>query len=171
MNKSPGQDRIPVNEKRHQNQLALRIAETATPEQNEALRNWLAELLRLHESDLSAFAKLRQSLAVTARARVIMPVILMIASQVKRHGWDKRTKSQRFGLSGAAIGIAAFGGQGAGIAALGTAIGVPLWIVLGAGSMFARSLFEELTRKSDEAVQSVEVPSGTNTIDLTANKQ
>ena len=45
------------------------------------------------------------------------------------------------------MGIALFGSQSAGIAALGTAIGVPLWVVLGAGAAFANSLIEELKRR------------------------
>jgi hypothetical protein len=32
--------------------------------------------------------------------------------------------------------------------AVGTAIGVPLWIVLGGGAMFAKYLFAELTREN-----------------------
>jgi hypothetical protein len=52
------------------------------------------------------------------------------------------------GSGGAAVGVALFGGQSAGIAALGTAIGVPLWVVFGAGAAFAKSLHSELGRKS-----------------------
>lgn len=51
------------------------------------------------------------------------------------------------GMGAAATGLALFGGANAGIAALGTAIGVPLWIVLGGGAMFAKYLFDELTQK------------------------
>jgi hypothetical protein len=53
----------------------------------------------------------------------------------------------KLGLSTAAVGVAIFGGQGAGIAALGTAIGVPLWAVLGSGAAFADVIIEEFGRK------------------------
>ena len=49
--------------------------------------------------------------------------------------------------SGMALGIAAFGAQGAGVAALGTAIGVPLWVISGAGASLAGVLLEELKRR------------------------
>lgn len=35
--------------------------------------------------------------------------------------------------------------SGAGIAAFGTAIGVPVWVVLGAGGVFLGALYEEIT--------------------------
>ncbi|OCC02401.1 hypothetical protein BA190_24055 [Labrys sp. WJW] len=54
------------------------------------------------------------------------------------------------GIAGAGAGLAFFGTQGAGIAALGTAAGVPLWVVPGAGSMFAKTLHEELTKRKGD---------------------
>ena len=53
----------------------------------------------------------------------------------------------RRGQPGDPCTIALFGGQGAGIAALGAAIGVPLWVVFGAGAAFAGVLYEEITGK------------------------
>ena len=56
----------------------------------------------------------------------------------------------KLGLGGAAVGLAVFGGQGAGIAALGTAIGVPLWVVFGAGAAFLGVLYEEIADKKPD---------------------
>jgi hypothetical protein len=67
---------------------------------------------------------------------------------MKRLAWDDRGLNVRLGMGGAAVGIALFGGQGAGIAALGTAIGVPLWVVFGAGAAFLGVLYEEITGKA-----------------------
>ncbi len=72
-----------------------------------------------------------------------------MTGKTKRLTWDERGLKSRLGLSGAAAGLVIFGGQGAGIAALGTAIAVPLWVVLGAGATFAGFLYEELTRSKD----------------------
>lgn len=96
--------------------------------------------------------KAREALRATMRVKVIWPAIKIISKALKRHGWDRRSKPSRFGLAGAAIGLATFGGQSAGIAALGTAIGVPLWVVLGAGAQFASTLYGELVRR-DAPVQ------------------
>lgn len=70
----------------------------------------------------------------------------MVGSEIKRLGWDERTQTQRLGLAGAGVGLALFGGAQAGIAALGTAIGVPLWVVTGGGAAFASLLIEEINR-------------------------
>jgi hypothetical protein len=40
--------------------------------------------------------------------------------------------------------IVAVGNAGAGIAAMGTAIGVPLWVVIGAGATFAGAIVDEV---------------------------
>ena len=53
----------------------------------------------------------------------------------------------RLGLSAAAVGAVLFGGQDAGIAAQGTAMGVPLWVVLGSGPAFASVVIEEFGHK------------------------
>lgn len=69
----------------------------------------------------------------------------LVASALKQIAWDERGLKARLALSGAVAGVVLFGGQGAGIAALGTAIGVPLWVVFGAGAAFIGALYEELT--------------------------
>lgn len=43
-----------------------------------------------------------------------------------------------------------FSGQGAGIAALGGAIGVPLWVVFGAGGAFVGVFIDEAKRRVDD---------------------
>ncbi|MGA0569342.1 hypothetical protein ACO2Q9_01340 [Variovorax sp. VNK109] len=136
---------IPSSEK--QKQLAVRIASTADATEKEALRLWIERLLEIKASDLPSRQKARQAIAVTGRSNVILPTVKMIARETKRLAWDDRGLKGRLGLSGAAVGVAFFGGQGAGVAALGTAIGVPLWVVFGAGAAFLGVLYEEITGK------------------------
>lgn len=135
------------NPEDNQRQLAVYVTETATESEREALLNWANELLKIRDKNLPARSKAVEAVHLTARSKVIWPAAKMMAKEVKRHAWDERGIKSRFGLGGAAIGILAFGGQGAGIAALGTAIGVPLWVVLGAGATFAGMLVEELQKK------------------------
>lgn len=140
-----------------QQSLAVRVADLASPEQNTALREWLKQLLELRDSNVSKLKKCQDALSITWKAKVILPVLQLIAKEVKKHGWDNRSKSQRFGMGGAAAAIALFGGKSAGIAALGTAVGVPLWVVVGAGSMFAHNLLHELTSKATAPATEPEV--------------
>jgi len=135
-----------VSDESEQRAVAVRIAASATETEREALLQWMVALLQIRQSTLSSVQKTKQALQLTARSKVIWPIVKMLAKEVKRFGWDDRGIKSRFGIAGAGIGLALFGSQGAGIAALGTAIGVPLWVVLGAGAYFAPVLIEELSK-------------------------
>ena len=130
-----------------QKQLAVRIAASTNDLEKEALRGWIERLLEVKVSNLPAMQKAKKALAVTADSRIVWPTVKLIANESKRLAWDERGRTSRFGLGGAAVGLALFGGQGAGIGALGTAIGVPLWVVFGAGAAFLNMLYEEITGK------------------------
>lgn len=136
MNEKPDRER----------QLVVQIVKGATPEQTDALRAWALKLLEIRQSDLPARTKAKQAVAATMHGKVVGPILKSALGRAKSLGWDNRTVAQRIGLGGAAVGVAVFGGQGAGIAALGMGVGVPLWAVLGAGSMFATYLYEELAQ-------------------------
>ena len=130
-----------------QKQLAVKIAASANAAEKEALRIWIERLLALKATNLPAAQKAKQAISLTANSKVVLPTVKIIARETKRLAWDERGLKGRLGLGGAAVGVALFGGQGAGIAALGTAIGVPLWVVFGAGAAFAGVLYEEITGK------------------------
>lgn len=134
----------------HQKQLAVRIAENVTTTEREALKVWAITLLELRETKIPRIQKAKQALSITIRSNVIWPALKIITRQMKALGWDTRSPAQRFGLGGVAVALTFFSGSSAGIAALGGAIGVPLWIVFGAGAMFARYLYEELTESSNK---------------------
>jgi hypothetical protein len=111
------------------------------------LLHWLVGLLNIRDSKKTAIQKTKLAIQLTAQSRVIWPLVKLMAKDLKRLGWDERGASARYGLLGGAVGLLVFGSQGAGIAALGTAIGVPLWIVLGAGAAFAAPLIEQLRER------------------------
>ena len=133
------------NENDNQRQLAVRVVDAASDTVRAALLVAAEGLLQIRSASLPATQKAKAAIKLTAECKVIWPITKMIAGEVKRLAWDDRSVTARFGLAGMAVGAAVFGGQGAGIAALGTAIGVPLWIVFGAGAAFAGVLIEELT--------------------------
>ena len=74
-----------------------------------------------------------------------------LGSEIKRVSWDQRGLAERMALSAAAVAALIFSGQGAGIAALGGAIGVPLWVVFGAGGAFAGVIIDEAKRRNVDA--------------------
>lgn len=132
-----------------QQQIAIRIAESASATEREAFKSWVRGLLDVRSENISRLAKAKKALSITISNKVLWPMIKSISRETKRYGWDNRSSSTRFGLAGAAVGIALFGGQTAGIAALGGAVGVPLWIVLSSGALFAHTLYSELAGKSE----------------------
>ncbi len=66
---------------------------------------------------------------------------------LKGAAWEDRGLVARAGIVSAVVAAVLFGSQGAGIAALGTAIGVPLWVVFGAGGAFVAALYKELAEE------------------------
>ena len=122
----------------------MRIAADVSPTEKVALKSWLGALLSLREEKLPWHKKAKRALSATRDSRVLGHLIKRIGTSVKRHGWDQRSSTQRLGIGVAAVSVTLFGGANAGIAALGGAVGVPLWIVFGAGSMFAKTLYDEL---------------------------
>ncbi len=130
-----------------QRQLATNIASTVSEAEGAALHAWASQLLIIKHSQEPAVVKAKRAIDLSRQSQIILPVLKMLGREVKRRAWDERGAAGRLGLGGAAVGLALFGGQGAGIAAFGTAIGVPLWVVLGSGSAFAGVLMDELVTK------------------------
>ncbi len=142
-----------MNQPSGERSIAVRIADNASPTEREALLYWMINLLQIRHSKLSSLQKAKQAIALTKRSEVTWPVVKMLAGELKRVGWDERTTKGRAGLLTAGGALALFGGQGAGIAALGTAVGVPLWIVLGAGAYFATGFIQELISRMPRETQ------------------
>jgi len=111
--------------------LLVLIGRELTPHELSALSQ---NLLDTYNSKLTRVAKLKKAVTLTGKA-------------VKELGWGNRGLSGRLGIATAIATVVVFGGQGAGIAALGTAIGVPLWVVFGAGAAFLGEVYEKFTGK------------------------
>jgi hypothetical protein len=131
-------------------QVAVQLAKSLGVDDRALIASWAEKLLRIRDEPVGVIEKSRRAMQETMDSKVVWPVAKTIGKEIKRLGWDERGTKSRFALVGSAAGIALFGGQSAGIAALGTAIGVPLWIVLGAGGAFAAVLLEELRGNRNE---------------------
>jgi hypothetical protein len=142
-----------TNQPSEERGIAIRIADTASPSEREAMLYWMIQLLQIRDSKLSSLQKAKQAVLLTKRSEVTWPVVKILATELKRIGWEERSTKGRAGILTAGGALAIFGSQGAGIAALGTAIGVPLWIVLGAGAYFATGFIQELLTRMPKEVQ------------------
>ena len=114
-------------------QLATAYLDQASGEERAALLLWATQLIATRQSNLPVLEKAKSAIRLTIASGAILPFVKFLGSEIKRVGWDQRGLPERLALSAAAAAALAFSGQGAGIAALGGAIGVPLWVVFGAG--------------------------------------
>ena len=126
--------------------VALAIARQTTREEQQVLLSWTQALLDTRGSSKSKFAKARGALEVTLASPAMLPLLKTLLGELRRVGWDERSWAGRLGLGGAIGTLAIAGNAGAGIAALGGAIGIPLWIVLGAGGLTAGTLVDTLLK-------------------------
>lgn len=124
--------------------LARRIAQSISFEEQARFRVWVAKLVEIRGSDVSALVKAKQVVGATVNDGVAVFIARLLTNELRRLGWNERGLKWRVGVSAAIATAVLTGGQGAGIAAMGGAIGVPLWLVLGAGGAFLAMLYEEL---------------------------
>jgi hypothetical protein len=136
-----------IEEHKKQREVAVYVAEAANNLERAALLIWTQGLLQIREARRTKMQKLVEMARLTEEYKVMWPIAKMMATKLREIVWDDRSTKMRVGMGVAAAAFAVFGSQGAGIAALGTAIGVPLWFVFGAGASFAWMLIEELQAK------------------------
>jgi hypothetical protein len=128
-------------------EVAVIVANSASDQERAALLKWAQGLVVIRSTSLSAWNKGKNAIQLTLQSEVIWPLVKLLGRELRRVGWDERGIKSRGLILGGGVGLVLFGGQGAGIAALGTAVGVPLWIVLGAGGAFVAALIEEVGRR------------------------
>jgi len=145
--------RTPLSRTVPGHQLALAYLDQASDPERDALLFWATQLLVIRHANLSALDKAKRAIKLTIDSGAILPFVTFLGSEIKRIGWDERGLPERLALSAAACTALLFSGQGAGIAALGGAIGVPLWVVFGAGGAFAGVIIDEAKRRSSNNKQ------------------
>ncbi|RUM95012.1 MAG: hypothetical protein DSZ28_00225 [Thiothrix sp.] len=68
-----------------------------------------------------------------------------IGKNTKRVLWNDKSVAGRFTIAGTLIATGGLSGQSAEIAALGRAIGVPLWLVVAGGSSLLGTITQEIS--------------------------
>ena len=133
-------------EKQEHRGVARAVVSELDPAQREILADYTNKLILLRETDLPTQTKVLDSIDLTADRQVLGVLTKGSGRLLAKHAWKDRSWAARIGLSAAAIASILTAGPGAGIALLGTAIGVPLWIVFGSGGAFAGELLDEIER-------------------------
>ncbi|MCG8637578.1 MAG: hypothetical protein MI863_27370 [Desulfobacterales bacterium] len=124
-----------------------RVLAGITPEQGMALHLWANKLLTLRTSTKSRTEKLQDIIRLTRDAKILFPLIKKIFMELKRAGWDESSWKSKAGMGAAIWASLIIGKAAAGIALLGGAIAVPLWIVFGTGDKFVKALIAELKKR------------------------
>ena len=126
--------------------VAKAIVNATKPQDLEALRLWAQRMLAIRGSDLSAAQKANSALRASMDRKVLSPILHVAWRELRRVGWEERGLPARLALASAAAALT-LSGQGAGIAALGGAVGVPLFVVFGAGGALAGVIIDEIRKK------------------------
>ena len=126
------------------------IVKTASDSEKEALSNWANGLLEIRNSDLPNKLKATKAIQLTRDSKIVLPIIKKLSKELKRISWDERSWRMRIGLSASVGALLTLGNATGGFAAMGTAIAVPLWIVLGGGSIIATSFIEEIIKSKSK---------------------
>jgi hypothetical protein len=135
----------PKNDDEKIESMAVAVVSQATAGERLVLLRWAQILQSIINAPTSKTLKCKLAVQATMQFDVLFPIMRLIGSELKRLGWDDRGLPARVGLSAAAAALT-LSGSGAGIAALGGAIGVPLWVVFGAGGTFVGVIIDELNK-------------------------
>jgi hypothetical protein len=141
----PGREQERLSTSRRQ--LVVAVVDRATTPERDALLAWARKLLEIRAGSETAFSKAKQAVLSTAASPVIWPIVKTLSAELKHLGWDDQGLTGRMTVGGAATAFLTIGSQGASIAALGTAVGVPLWVVLAGGSGLAAHLIETIIKR------------------------
>lgn len=120
--------------------VAAEIVAAADGGERAALLGWAEALTEIRGSGAGPIRKARRALAATCDRKTVWPFVKAIWQEKRRHGWDSRGLSSGVGV----LGVLVFGGAWAGLAPLGEAANLPVWMVIGSGAEFAEALRGEL---------------------------
>lgn len=135
--------RILVTEQRVRT-LARRLRTALNERERAAIVAWLLELDRIRGSDAPARTRMREALRATTREPLVRAVLTASGRQLVELAWEDRSWAQRLAGLGILTTTVLLDGRRAGIAALGSAVGVPLWVVFGGGGALVGVFLDEL---------------------------
>jgi hypothetical protein len=124
-----------------------RIVKSLSAQEQEQLLRWAQELQIVRNSHLTILDKGKKTLAITREHQALAPAVKALFGELRRIGWDDRTWIGKLGIGGSILGMIVLNTATGGFAAFGTAIAVPLWLVLGGGGLLLGLLIESLKKK------------------------
>jgi len=120
----------------------------APPAEAQVLMDWVRGLSAIRNGELRGRRKVAAQLALLRESKAGWPLVKVMARALKIGAWDARSWKLRLGL-GAILGtFVAIGNAGAGIVPLGGGIGLPLWVLMGAGGVLIGLIADQVRKRT-----------------------
>jgi hypothetical protein len=119
----------------------------APPNEQQLLLAWSRGLGAIRRGDLPPREKAAAILTLTREHQAGWPLVKVMARAMKHILWDARSWKLRLGVLAVIATFATVGQASAGIVSLGAGIGLPLWLIIGAGGVLAGAVADLVTRK------------------------
>ena len=122
------------------------LAEKLTDDERSVFADWLGRLLAIRYASACVRTKLARALRTTASRQLVVSVLKATGRPLVELAWEDRTWAVRFAALAALVATTQVQGQRAGVALMGTAFGVPLWVVFAGSGALAGVILEEMLR-------------------------
>lgn len=129
-----------------QNVVSLVTKELTDEEKSKVLQWAEKSLIVIENKNLSRVEKVKQ-LNKLETPKAVMIFFQALLRFLKNKAWTNQSWARRLGLIGATLGTAVFGTQAAGLATMGTGIGISLALVSTVGATFIGVLVDELSKE------------------------
>lgn len=117
-------------------------------EEKEKILNWAKKsLVVIENKQLTKIEKLK-ALKKIKTSRVVTIFVLTLIRLIKNKTWTNQTWARRFGFAGITLGTMIFGSQAAGVATMGSGVGVSLALISTVGATFVGVLIDELSKEA-----------------------
>lgn len=135
---------------RRQSAVRRLISETYSQMNEEdrgVVREWAQRSLVVVENPALTKSQKVFELRKVKPTKPVFHLIVAIARLLKAKTWDNQSWARRLGVGGLTVGVVSFGTQAAGVAAMGTAIGVPLALITASGAAILGLIVDEFKKE------------------------
>ena len=114
-------------------------------EEKKLLKQWAIKVMKIRDNESYSFKEKLNALK-KLNNKEAFKASLNIATEYSKKYWKKASWAEKLGIIGGGGAIALFGFGGAGVAALGGAIGLPLFLLTAAGGTFIGTIIDKLDK-------------------------
>lgn len=121
-----------------------------SPEDRKLVLVWSEEIKKIRDDQSLSKAQKVKKVYKVKTSKVVIRFLKILFKTLKINLWDKRSWPFRLTVGGFALGVSVAGNEAAGIAALGSAIGIKLYLLTAAGGALLGTIIEEIKKETNE---------------------